>query len=161
MRREHFERLDKPALQPLPAEPYVYAEWKKARVHIDYHVAVEADYYSVPHALIKKQLDVRITQYSLECFYRGNRVASHRRSHQKGHHTTVPAHTPEAHRQAGDWSPERLASWAAKTGRATAKLITTVPASRSIPSRPIAVSGDLRPARRTAMTAWRRPAGGR
>ena len=101
-RRAHFETLDKPALRPLPAVPYVYAEWKKARVHIDYHVEVEGHYYSVPHALIKKQLDVRITQNIIECFYRGKRVASHRRSQQKGRHTTVPAHMPESHRRAGE-----------------------------------------------------------
>jgi transposase len=102
-RRAHFEAWDKPALKPLPAAPYEYAEWKKARVHIDYHVAVEGHYYSVPHALIKRQLDVRITQNTLECFYRGQRVASHRRSLHKGRHTTVPAHMPEAHRQVGEW----------------------------------------------------------
>ena len=132
-RRAHFEALDKPALKPLPAAPYEYAEWKKARVHIDYHVAVEGHYYSVPHALIKKQLDVRITQNTLECFYRGNRVASHRRSQQKGRHTTVPAHMPESHRQTGEWTPQRLSNWAAKTGPATEKLITTVLTSRKHP----------------------------
>jgi len=132
-RREHFERLDRPALRPLPAEPYVYAEWKKARVHIDYHVAVDGHYYSVPHALIKKQLDVRITAQTVECFHRGQRVASHRRSHLKGRHTTVPDHMPEAHRQAGDWSPERLARWAARTGPATEKLILTVLGARKHP----------------------------
>jgi transposase len=132
-RRAQFEVLDKPALQPLPVEPYVYAEWKKARVHIDYHVAVDGHYYSVPHALIKKQLDVRITQNTIECFYRGSRVASHRRAHQKGRHTTVSAHMPESHRQAGDWSPERLANWAAKTGPATEKLIMTILTSRKHP----------------------------
>ncbi len=68
-RREHFEQLDRPALQPLPAEPYVYAEWKKARVHIDYHVAIEGIYYSVPYALIKKQVDIRITRNTIECFW--------------------------------------------------------------------------------------------
>ena len=67
-RREHFEQLDRPALQPLPAEPYVYAEWKKARVHIDYHVAVDGHYYSVPHALIKREVDVRMTYNTIECF---------------------------------------------------------------------------------------------
>jgi transposase len=41
-RRSAFETIDQPALQPLPEHPYVYAEWKKARVHIDYHVEVEA-----------------------------------------------------------------------------------------------------------------------
>jgi transposase len=132
-RRAHFEAWDKPALNPLPAAPYEYAEWKKARVHIDYHVAVEGHYYSVPYALIKKQLDVRITQNTLECFYRGNRVASHRRSQQKGRHTTVPAHMPESHRQAGEWTPQRLSNWAAKTGPATEKLITTVLTSRRHP----------------------------
>ena len=132
-RREHFVALDQPALQLLPAAPYVYAEWKKARVHIDYHVEVDGHYYSVPHALIKKQLEVRITKHTLECFHRGNRVASHRRSYHKGRHTTVPAHMPEAHRQAGDWSPERLAHWAAKMGPATEKLILTVLSARKHP----------------------------
>ena len=120
-------------LQPLPAEPYVYAEWKKARVHIDYHVAVEGHYYSVPYALIKKEVDVRITRNTIECFHRGNRVASHQRSHHKGRHTTVTAHMPESHRQAGEWSPERLMRWASKTGPATEKLIQTVLGSRKHP----------------------------
>lgn len=31
-RRELFNGLDKPALKPLPVEPYVYAEWKTRRV---------------------------------------------------------------------------------------------------------------------------------
>ena len=132
-RREHFEQMDRPALQPLPAEPYVYAEWKKARVHIDYHVAVDEHYYSVPYALVKREVEVRITRNTIECFHRGNRVASHRRSYQKGRHTTDPAHMPEAHRQAGEWSPERLAKWAAKTGPATEKLIRTVLGSRKHP----------------------------
>ena len=132
-RREHFEQLDRPALQPLPAEPYVYAEWKKARVHIDYHVAIEGHYYSVPYALIKKEVDVRITRNTIECFHRGNRVASHQRSHYKGRHTTVTAHMPESHRQAGEWSPERLMRWASKTGPATEKLIQNVLGSRKHP----------------------------
>jgi transposase len=132
-RREQFDNLDKPALQALPAEPYVYAEWKKARVHIDYHVAVDGHYYSVPHALIKKQLDVRISQNTVECMYRGKRVASHLRSRLKGRHTTVAAHMPQSHRQAGEWSPERLHNWAANTGPASAKLIETVLASRKHP----------------------------
>ena len=132
-RRDHFEQLDRPALRPLPAEPYVYAEWKKARVHIDYHVAIDGHYYSVPCALVKKEVEVRLTRHTVECFYRGNRVASHRRSDQKGRHTTLTAHMPESHRQAGEWTPERLQRWAAKTGPATEKLIQVVLASRQHP----------------------------
>jgi transposase len=132
-RRDHFEQLDKPVLQPLPTEPYVYAEWKKARVHIDYHVAIDGHYYSVPYTLIKKEVEVRITHNTIECFYRGNRIASHRRSDQKGRHTTIAAHMPESHRHAGEWSPERLIGWAAKTGPATEKLIRTALGARKHP----------------------------
>src|SRR5262249_27290999 len=51
-RRELFERLDRPALRPLPAEPFVYGEWKTARVNIDYHVELHRHYDSVPFTLI-------------------------------------------------------------------------------------------------------------
>jgi len=34
-RRDLFEELDRPALNPLPTEPYEYAEWKRCRVNID------------------------------------------------------------------------------------------------------------------------------
>ena len=37
-RRTLFETLDRPALKPLPEKPYEYAQWKKARVNIDYHI---------------------------------------------------------------------------------------------------------------------------
>ncbi len=59
-RRSAFETIDQPALQPLPEHPYVYAEWKKMRVHIDYHVEVDGHYYSVPYQLVKHQLEVRL-----------------------------------------------------------------------------------------------------
>ena len=47
-RREQFERLDKPALKPLPDSPYDYREIKKVRIHLDYHVEYDGHYYSVP-----------------------------------------------------------------------------------------------------------------
>jgi transposase len=67
----------------------VFAEWKKVRVHIDYHVEVDGHYYSVPHTLVKRQLDVRYTATTVECFHQGQRVASHVRSALKGRHTTL------------------------------------------------------------------------
>ena len=35
-------------LKPLPAERYEYAEWRKARVNLDYHIQVAHALYSVP-----------------------------------------------------------------------------------------------------------------
>jgi transposase len=131
-RRPLFETLDRPALEPLPVTPSVYAEWKKVRVHIDYHGEVEG-HYSVPYQLIKRPLEVRFTANTVECFHRGQRVASHRRSYQKGHPTTLAEHRLKSHRQYRDWSPERFVRWAEKAGPATAQLITTVLASRHHP----------------------------
>ena len=115
-RRSLFEQLDRPALRPLPAEHYVFAEWKKARVNIDYHVEVERHYYSVPHALVGRQLDVRLTATTVECLHRGQRVASHVRSPLRGRHTTADEHMPEKHRKMGQWSPERFIRWARTIG---------------------------------------------
>ena len=40
--------IDKPALKPLPVEPFDLSEWSRARVNIDYHVSFDANLYSVP-----------------------------------------------------------------------------------------------------------------
>jgi transposase len=60
-RRQAFESLDQPVLQPLPSTPYEFAQWKKVRVNIDYHIELDGHYYSVPFALKGQQLDGRST----------------------------------------------------------------------------------------------------
>jgi transposase len=132
-RQSLFQSLDAPVMKPLPATPYTYAEWKPVRVHIDYHVEIEGHYYSVPCQLVKQQLEARISADTVECFHKGQRVASHLRSQQKGRHTTVREHMPESHRQYGDWSPQRLIRWAEQSGPATAQIITTILSSRRHP----------------------------
>ncbi len=132
-RKSLFESLDRPAMQPLPATPYQYAEWQKVRVNIDYHVAIDKHYYSVPYQLVKQQLEARITTNTVELLHKGKRVASHRRAYQPGRHTTVNAHMPKAHREYAEWTPERLVRWARETGPATAKLVATILGSRPHP----------------------------
>jgi transposase len=132
-RQQLLASLDRPALRPLPAQPYEYAEWKLARVNIDYHVDVEGHYYSVPYTLVKQQLDVRLSAQVVELFHKGRRVASHRRSPLKGRHSTVAAHMPTAHQRYAEWTPQRLVLWAAKTGAATAQVVETILASRPHP----------------------------
>ena len=156
-RRSQFEQLDRPALCPLPDSPYVFAEWKAVRVSMDYHVEVDGHYYSVPHALVRRQLDVRLTARTVECFHRGQRVASHVRSPAKGRHTTAAEHMPEKHRRMGDWTPDRFIGWAEKIGPDTTALITAVLARRH-PSRPTApASGSSAWPSATATRAWKRP----
>src|SRR6266513_332773 len=65
-RRELLETIERPALKPLPAEPYRYAEWKRARVAPDYHIEIAGHYYSVPSRLIREVVEARITHPSYE-----------------------------------------------------------------------------------------------
>ncbi len=131
-RRTLFETLDKPALRALPATPYVFAEWKRARANIDYHVELAGHYYSVPYQLVHHEVELRFTAAVVEIIPKGQRVASHPRSYQRGF-TTDPAHRPKAHQRALAWTPSRLTHWGATIGPATAALITAILASRPHP----------------------------
>jgi len=79
-RVELYQMIDRPALQPLPLDPFVYAEWKKARVNLDYHIELSGHYYSTPYQLVGKEVEARSTQGTVEIFHQGKRVASHVRS---------------------------------------------------------------------------------
>ncbi|MGH8441833.1 MAG: IS21 family transposase [Nevskiaceae bacterium] len=128
-----FAEVERPALQPLPAHRYEYAAWKKAKVHLDYHVEVERHYYSVPHALVGKTVEVRLTAQTVEIFHRGSRVAAHVRSQMKGSFTTLPAHRPERHRAVVDLTHERLLKQAEAIGPATASVIRAQALTRKHP----------------------------
>jgi transposase len=115
-RRQLFEQLDKHALKPLPVAPYIYAEWKKCRAGLDYHIAIDRHYYSVPHQLLKKELWARITARTVEVFHIGTRVASHVRTSGNGQHSTQRDHMPAHHKFREDWTPQRIQAWAARVG---------------------------------------------
>lgn len=128
-----FAAIDQPALKPLPLQPYEFAEWKYARVNIDCHIEVGGHYYSVPYRLLRRQVEVRLTQRVVEVFYRGHRVASHARSYQHGRHTTVTEHLPPQHQKYLDWTPERLVRWAQRIGAATGQIIEQILTTRPHP----------------------------
>lgn len=133
-RRSQYEALDLPALGPLPSQAYEFAQWKQARVHIDYHIEVDGHYYSVPHALVSRQLDVRITAGTIECFHQNQRVASHQRAiDRRGGHSTVPEHMPSHHRAHSEWSPGRFLNWAVEIGPHTRDFVRGLLESRKHP----------------------------
>jgi transposase len=132
-RRKLFETIDKPALKPLPSRPYEYAEWKKARVNIDYHIEIYRHYYSVPYQLAREQVDVRITANTVEVLFKNQRVASHKRSYIPSKSTTVKEHMPKSHQKYLEWTPSRIIRWAGKNGPNTQKLVTHILDSRPHP----------------------------
>lgn len=132
-RRELFELSDRPALKPLPAAPYEFAFWKKAKISIDYHVEYEDHYYSVPYHLYPGEVHIRATEKTVEIFLDRQRVALHPRSYATGRHSTIPEHMPTDHRFYSEWSPERFVRWAEKIGPETAKVIQMELDSRQHP----------------------------
>ena len=111
-RRELFENLESAELRPLPEQPYSFGQWKTARVNIDYHIAVEHVFYSVPYTLVQQRVDVRLSENVVEIFHKGQRIASHPRCHRAGSFLTTASHMPKAHQAYQEWTPQRLVQWA-------------------------------------------------
>jgi hypothetical protein len=96
----------------LPGQPYTFAEWKKGRVRLGYHVEVEGHYYSAPYQLAQQPVEIRYTTATVEILYRGKRVASHVRSNEKPGNTTELSHRPKSHQKF--WSGRRRGSWSGR-----------------------------------------------
>ncbi len=122
-RRTRFEELERAALKPLPIRPYEFGEWKKAKVHPDYHIEVARAYYSVPYRLIGERVDVRLTASGVEVFHRGKLVAAHARAGERGVRSTRRAHRPAGHVEIIERSLEQTLMRAQAIGAATAELI--------------------------------------
>lgn len=132
-RRLLYETLDRPALRPLPPQRYEFAEWRKGTVNIDYHVAVEHNYYSVPYTLVHEQVEVRLGDMTVEVFHRGTRVSSHPRCFGKGQYITREEHRPASHRKHLEWTPSRLIQWGQRIGPNTGQLVQHILQSRPHP----------------------------
>jgi transposase len=128
-----FLKLDRPALGPLPRERLELQQWATARVNIDYHIECDRHYYSVPYVLTGQVVEIRSTLTTIEIFHRGERVASHARSHQPYHATTINEHRPKSHQQHLAWPPSRLLHWAQSVGASTAQLFKTILESKPHP----------------------------
>jgi len=131
-RKSQYLDLDKPALKALPTKRYEFAMWKKAKAGIDYHVTVDKHHYSIPYQYLSNKIDVRLSDHTVECFFKGKRIALHQRSYRPGY-TTVHEHMPKAHQDYAQWTPERLHRWAFQIGSNTSELIKEVLASYKVP----------------------------
>ncbi|MBS0576443.1 MAG: IS21 family transposase [Proteobacteria bacterium] len=116
-RDELFEELDRPAMRPLPTQPYEYADWKiGVNVPQDYHVVWEGNYYSVPYTLVTKKVNVRVTARVVEVYHRDQMVGSHNRSFEVDRIFTKKEHQPPAHRLYGEEQLAELLVWAETAG---------------------------------------------
>jgi transposase len=132
-RRQLFEELDLPELRPLPETPYQFATWKTAKVNIDYHVAFEKHFYSVPHTLVHQQVEIRASERMVEIFHKGQQVAIHPRSRVAGRFSTRPEHMPSNHRFILELNTDWLLKQAQAVGPQTTNYLTALMHSRAFP----------------------------
>jgi transposase len=132
-RRQEFEEIDLPYLQPLPERRYEYIEIKTAKVNIDYHIEFEKHFYSVSYHLIHQRVEVRASERMIEVYYKGKPVAFHPRSFRMGRFSTLREHMPDNHKFIEDMSAERLIQWAHSIGPQTSMMIRAALASKSVP----------------------------
>ena len=132
-RYEIFRDEELPLLAPLPATPYELAEWKQATVQFNYHISFAGMLYSVPHEYIKRKVDVRVTDKTIEIFYNHNRIASHRRLYgRKGQYSTVTEHMPTSHQQYLEWNGDRFRKWAERIGSSTHQVVDAILTSKRV-----------------------------
>jgi transposase len=124
-RRALFEAIERAALKPLPAEPYVIGEWRlRCKVNVDYHILLDRRYvYSVPHTLVHKEVDAFLTRTCVQIYYRGERVASHSRLTGQKWKATLAEHMAPAHSAIAKRTPDWLRGEAAKIGVATREYV--------------------------------------
>ena len=132
-RASMFAALERSALRPLPAERFDMSQWSRARVNIDYHIAFEGNFYSVPYTLLQEPVEVRSTPATVEIFHQGQRVASHLRSRTRGQAITENQHRPKSHQAHLEWTPSRMVKWAEQTGPHTARLFERILAEKPHP----------------------------
>jgi len=122
-----FEEEEFPFLQPLPQHPHEFAQWKVATVQLNYHVSIEFQNYSTPYEYVRKKVDIRYTKSSIEVFYKGNRICSHKRLYgRRGQYSTSVDHMPANHKLYSEWDSVRFLKWAAGIGDSTKQVVQKI-----------------------------------
>ena len=132
-RRSLFLGEEKPLLAPLPGTRFELSDWKTATVQFNYHISVDGMLYSVPYEYIKKKVDVRVTDTTIEIFYNHTRIASHRRlKGRTGQYSTITEHMPEDHQKYLEWNGDRFRKWAERIGINTYTVVNAILTSKSV-----------------------------
>ena len=131
-RRDLFEAVDQPALLPLPQSPYEIARFYHKKVTPDYHLQHGEHFYSVPYLYVDREVDIRVSERTLEVLCDGERIALHPLSETAGQ-TTLPEHMPQKHLRHVEWTLEKALSWARQVGPETEAFVNQVMTHKSHP----------------------------
>ena len=116
-RRQRFEIEDLPYAKPLPKESFKITTVKdNVAVARDYHIQYDGHFYSVPHVLVGKRVQVRQALNLVEIYHDGIRVAAHALSMRGKKFSTIHEHMPKAHQYVAGWSSAFFIGEAEKIG---------------------------------------------
>ena len=116
-RSEIFKNIEKEALQALPENRYVYEQFKVARVNVNYHIALEKCFYSVPYTYLQEEVEVRYSTQHVRIYFQHQLIATHPRLRTINSYSTLHEHMSSDHQYIHDkWNPSRLRSWAKNIG---------------------------------------------
>jgi transposase len=126
-RLERFEEIERPMLRALPAERFILNDVKlDAPVAPNYHVNFDRHFYSVPHHLSRKCVDIYQSGDVLEIYHEHVHVFRHRKQPPNYGYTTIDEHMPPNHRFVRGWSCEWFISKAQQIGESTAILAAAI-----------------------------------
>lgn len=94
----HFLEVERPALQPNPAERFQLFEVGTRSVHEDGFIEVDSRFYTAPHHLVGQRLRVRWDERLVRIYHQGEQVRVHAKLQRAGdwisHPSDRPAHKP-------------------------------------------------------------------
>jgi len=129
-RESVFLEVDRPALRPLPPEPYEQPTYRNRRVPNNYHVEYEGFHYSVPHQYYKLPVTIKATGRIIEVYAdRLTRIAFHERRYTGSRYVTERSHMPahhQAQRDANRFDGRRYRNWASSIGENTYAVIDSL-----------------------------------
>lgn len=135
-RESVFFELDRPALRPLPREPYENPTYIERKVPNNYHVEYQGFYYSVPYQYYKQQVTVKATYSAIEVYAdRLNRIAIHERRYTGSRYVSERNHMPPNHQAQQDtnrFDGKRFRNWASSIGVSTFFVIDTLLNEREV-----------------------------
>ena len=123
-----FEAEEKPLLRPLPAVGFEISRWHYGRkVQRNGHVVFERNFYSVPYANIGGNVDLRVTDTTLEVFAADQRLTSHLLAPAGviNEYRTHDSDLPDGP-QYRQWDAERVREWAARIGEDTTTIVNRI-----------------------------------
>lgn len=111
-------------MKQLPVTPYEPAVWSTAKVPLDYLISDGKNKYSVPFDLIGETVDIKATRKFIEVFFKGSRVAAHKRAVTVLRDPIVnESHMPAEHRKYLLYNADDFCAWAQTIGESASAVV--------------------------------------